>query len=107
MSDSTDLAIKVWSAFGATIGTVLGVFNFVHARNKEKRDRQREDDDFTLYTEFVVKQQEHPSRIILRFTPGSMEHRWAQRMVERGLLEGDGTGHGYSLPQRPNPLFRR
>lgn len=86
-----ELIVKVLSAAGGLIGTGLGIYNFVHARRKESREReekasahQEQEEEWQLLASLT-----EASREGLVFQPeiGSPEYRRAERLVERNKLE--------------------
>jgi hypothetical protein len=93
-----DWAIKILGAAGGIIGTVLGIYNFRHARRKERSERESEENDWQMLLEFRAQMKKTGGNAL---TPaeGSDLHRWAERMVKKGLLERGLGGVYYTLPR--------
>ncbi len=96
-----EMIIKVLTAAGSLIGTVLSIYNFVHTRRKEAREREEKDSarqeqeaEWQLL-EALTK----ASRAGLVYKPdtGSPEYRSAERLAERNMLERLPGGH-YAIP---------
>jgi hypothetical protein len=88
-----DWAIKILGALGGLIGTGLGVYNFVHARRQERRARASEEKDWQIYVALRAEIGRTGGNAYMP-DEGSEEHRWAERMVAKGLLDR-GTGGIY------------
>ena len=97
LSQIVDWMIKILGAVGGIIGTVLGIYNYKHARKKEKRERENEENDWQMYLALRAEMKRTEGNA---FTPaeGSDQHRWAERMVAKGLLEREAGGIYYTLP---------
>lgn len=103
-----DWFIKAMGAVGGVIGTALGIYNFVIARRKEKREQQKEqrerekeeklrqegEQDWDLYAEILAG-----SRKGMIFEPpnGSEDHKRVERLVDQKKLERV-PGGGYAVP---------
>ena len=92
-----DLAIKILGALGGLIGTGLGIYNFVHARRQERRTHATEEKDWQIYVALRAEMVRTGGNA---FTPdeGSDQHRWAERMVAKGLLDRGTGGIYYTMP---------
>ena len=85
-----DVILKIIGALGGVIGTVLGVYNFVHARRKETRElqekeaaKEQEQRMWKFYTDFLPVSREGR---VLRPDVGSEQHMMAESLVARGML---------------------
>ena len=92
-----DWIIRVLGAAGGLIGTTLGLYNFYHARNKERRQRAHDEKDWQMYLELRAEMNRTGAS---DYTPdeGSDEHQWAERMVAKGRLGRGIGGAGYTMP---------
>lgn len=95
-SQVSDWAVKILGAVGGLIGTVLGIYNFKQARRKEKLEREGEEDAWQMYLALRAEMERRGGNAL---TPaeGSNQHRWAERMVKKGLLERGIGGVYYTL----------
>ncbi len=91
-----DWIIKILGALGGLIGTVLGIYNFVHARRKEQRGRASEEADWQRYIALRAEMLSSDGNVLVP-DEGSDEHRWAERMVARGLLHRSAGATHYTL----------
>lgn len=98
LSQVADWAMKILGAIGGIIGTVLGVYNFNRARKKEKLEREGEEEDWQMLLAMRAEMQKTGGNAL---TPaeGSDLHRWAERMVKKGMLERGLGGVYYTLPR--------
>lgn len=79
-----DSIVKIIGLLLGVIGSALGLYNFFHARRKEKRAFQIEEEDWAFYTRIC----EENKRGSIHFVEdGSEEHRRCERLVAKGLLE--------------------
>ncbi len=92
-----DWGIKILAAVGGIFGSALGIYNFNHARKKEKGERESEERDWQLYVQ-LRSDMEGSGGNVLAPDNGSDQHRWAERMVERGKLERTAEGSYYKFP---------
>ena len=92
-----------WESISKIIGTLLGIYNLIHARQKEKREeqaREREKEegeaDWRLLVAMIEASRQgdelHPDN-------GSELHRQLERMVQKGTVE---RLHGGYIP-KDNP----
>lgn len=84
------------------IGTGLGIYNILVARRKEKRERQEkaqaqveEATDWELYAKLVEASKEG---LIFDPEPGSDDHKRAERLAGKGMLERLPNSMGYAIP---------
>ncbi len=93
----TDTTVKILGAAGGAIGTVLGLYNFLHARRKEQEAKMEEENDFSMFAALMEAHMNHQGVLI---TPdiGSPEWKQAERLVRKGLLARGPSGHGYCVP---------
>jgi hypothetical protein len=80
------------------IGGILGIMSLISGRKREKQIRQEEDDMWNLHV-VLVDHLKGGSGKVWNPKIGSDEHKLAEKMVEKGLLErapATGLG-GYSL----------
>jgi hypothetical protein len=98
LSQIGDWAIKILGAVGGIVGTALGVYNFNHARKKERRERENEEKDWQMYLALRAELKRAGGNA---YTPdeGSEGHQWAERMVAKGQLERGLGGVYYTLPR--------
>lgn len=98
---TVDLTLKIWGAISGSVGTALGIYNLISSRRKEKREGQKREEDWQKCIALRQYMQEKGANL---YTPelGSEEHKWAERVVERGLLERGIGGIGYVFPQTIN-----
>jgi hypothetical protein len=91
-----DWLLRILGALGGFVGTGLGVYNFLHARRQEQRARATEEQDWQM---FVALRADLLAENGNAFVPdfGSDEHRWAERMVTKGLLKRSAGGAYYVL----------
>lgn len=84
-ADVLDLIFKITGGAGGALGTVLSLYNFVHARRQETRDKSLEAKDIELY---LATQAEVYKKGANCINPklGSTEQQWADRMTKRGLM---------------------
>lgn len=87
----------VVSMIGALVGAVLGIYNLWRAHVREQVAQRAEATDWQRWVEFIAAQREHPATLVFQPEPGSDNHKWAERMVARGMLERQGRGVGYSI----------
>ena len=93
-------SLQVWiGAVGGTLGSVLGIYNFVQIRNREKRESESEKADWGRWVEFLGSQRNVPGALILNPEAGSDQHLWAERMVSRGMLQRTVHGHFYKIAE--------
>ena len=93
-----DWAVKILGALGGLIGTGLGVYNFVHARKQERRARASEENDWQTYVTLRAEMERTGGSAFMP-DEGSDEHRWAERMVAKGLLDRSPGGITYTMPR--------
>ena len=93
-----DWAIKILGAVCGLIGMALGIYNFIHARKKERRERESEERDWQTYIALRAEMNRAGGNA---YAPdeGSEQHQWAERMVAKGLLERGLGGIYYTLPR--------
>jgi hypothetical protein len=91
-------AIKILTAIGSLIGTILGIYNFLHTRRKEKEERQQNDADWHKYIVLRAAMKQEKAESFFPDEEDADEQRWAERMVAKGLLER-GMAGDYLLPQ--------
>lgn len=96
---SMDIILKFLGPITGITGTVLSLYNLISARRKEKLARQHEGEDMEKWFLLVKQAQGNPAPLIWQFTVGSVEHRWAERMVARGLLKRGFRASDYMLPR--------
>jgi hypothetical protein len=96
-----DWIIKLLGALGGLIGTVLGIYNYVHSRRKEGREgkekkslRIEQEEEWKLYASLTEASKEG---LLLHPSTGSVEHKRAERLVERGMLQRFPGGY-YGIP---------
>lgn len=82
-----DAVIKILGMVGGLIGTILGVYNFLHARRKEKHEQEQADSDWTKYVVIRAAMKEMASDSFFPDEEDTEEQRWAERMVTKGLFE--------------------
>src|SRR3712207_5943661 len=94
-----DWIVKALGAVGGLIGTVLGVYNYTHARRKEKREQEEkesiqkeQEEEWKLYAGLVKASEEG---LVYQPKIGSIEHKRAERLVEKGMLERLPLAGGY------------
>jgi hypothetical protein len=99
--EALDWIVKLLGALGGLIGTVLGIYNYVHARRKEAREsevknnlRQEQEEEWKLYASLTEASKEG---LLLHPDVGSIEHKRAERLVEKGMLERFPGGY-YGIP---------
>ena len=94
-----DWIIKILGAAGGLIGTGLGLYNFFHTRSKERGERKRDEADWQVYLSLRTEMKLANGDV---FVPDedSDEHKWAERMVAKGLLVRGVGGIGYILTSR-------
>ena len=93
-------SLQVWiGAVGGTLGSVLGIYNFVQIRNREKRESESEKADWRRWVEFLGSQRDVPGVLVLSPEPGSDKHLWAERMVARGMLQRTHYGRFYKIAE--------
>lgn len=97
LSQIAEWSIKFLTAALSIVGTVLGIYNFRHARRREEIERANEDRDWQMY--IALRAEIDKSGGGNAYTPyeGSDEHRWAERMVSKGLLKRGLGGLYYTL----------
>jgi hypothetical protein len=93
---AVDWIIKILGALGGSIGTLLGVYNFVHARRQEHRARASEEKDWQMYVDLRAEMLSTDGNVYVP-DEGSGEHRWAERMVAKGLLHRSPGSTHYTL----------
>ena len=93
-----DWIIKIFGAAGGLIGTALGLYNFVHARRQERRARADEKKDWQMFLALRAELGRTDGNAYMP-DEGSTEHRWAERMVAKNLLDRGVDGIGYTLPR--------
>jgi hypothetical protein len=93
-----DAVIKILGGLGGLIGTGLGIYNFVHARHQERHARAAEESDWQRY---LALREDLLDGNADAWVPdeGSDEHRWAERMVAKGLLARSSGGAFFTLPR--------
>ncbi len=99
---TSELFTKLVGVVGGILGTALGIYNLIVARQKEKHSRRGQEEDWQKYIGLVKNMTENRANT---FSPeiGSDDHRWAERMVEKGLLcRGQGS-NTYTLPKASFP----
>ena len=96
-----DVIIKVLGAAGGLIGTALGIYNYIHARKKEGREleeksssQQEQEEEWKLYVGLMEASKDG---LLLHPEPSSVEHKRAERLVEKGMLERFPGGY-YGIP---------
>ncbi len=92
-----DWIIKILGAVGGLIGTALGIYNFLHARGKERRARANEEQDWQIYLALRAEMGRNDGNAFMP-DEGSEQHRWAERMVAKGLLDRGTGGIYYTMP---------
>jgi TIR domain len=68
------------------------------ANNKEIQVAENAEADMQMYA-LLCKAMEEAGGNTYEVKPGSLEHLWAERMVQKGLLERMVSGRFYSLPR--------
>ena len=90
--------LQVWvGAVGGVVGTALGFFNFLDARRKEREKKRTEDADWQRWVGFLADQAASAATIAFQPESGSENHRWAERMVARGMLRRESHGRFYTI----------
>jgi hypothetical protein len=93
-----DWIIKILGALGGLVGTSLGIYNFVRARRQERNARTAEEKDWQMILTLRAAMRATNGNAFIP-DEGSDEHRWAERMVAKNLLDRDDNGIGYTLPR--------
>ena len=93
-----DWVIKILGAVGGLVGTALGVYNFVHARRRERRARADEEQDWQIYLAVREGMGQTGGNAFMP-DEGSDQHRWAERMVAKGHLDRGTGGIYYTMPR--------
>jgi len=97
-----DIILKIIGALGGVIGTILGVYNFVHARRKESRElkeketaKEQEQRVWKFYSDFLPASREG---LVLKPDVGSEQHMMAEGLVAKGMLIRLPNMGGYAVP---------
>jgi hypothetical protein len=97
-----DIILKVLSALLGSIGAVLGVYNYIHARRKETREQrereaasEQEQREWAFYADFYRASREG---LVLKPEDGSENHKLAEKFVAKGMLIRLPLGMGYAVP---------
>src|SRR5947209_8171912 len=96
-----DFLFKVTGGAGGIVGSLLGVYNLIHSRRKEKReerDREAAKQEAELEWQLFSGLHEASKEGFIYVPPGDAELRRAERLVERGVLERLPKGAGYAIP---------
>jgi hypothetical protein len=79
-------------ALGGLIGTGLGLYNLWRGHAREEAAKRTEEADWQRWVEFIAEQGGSPARLAYRPAPGSDDHKWAERMVAKGMLHREIMG---------------
>jgi hypothetical protein len=86
----------VGGAVGA-IGGILGIISWLTARRREKRVREEQDAMWQMYVDLKESSKTVPGASLWNFRVGSKEHKLAEMMVEKKLLDRAPRDDGYCL----------
>lgn len=97
-----DIIIKILGTVLGSIGAVLGIYNYVHARRKEAREeeekkaaREQEQREWEYFVDFLKASREG---YIARPEDGSEGQKIAEKFVAKGMLIRLPGGIGYAIP---------
>lgn len=97
MAVDTEWLIKTLGAGGGAIGTLLGIYNFLHARMKEREAKMEEENDFNLLAA-VMDAHMNQQGVLVTPVISSPEWKQAERLVRKGLLARGPSGRSYCIP---------
>jgi len=90
-------ASLVVTALAALAGFVIAVYTLRRSLRLEQAGKHVEAADWQRWVDFIGSQQEHPAQLEYRPARGSGDHKWAERMVARGMLTRAARGTGYTI----------